>query len=89
MNTNWLAIVAVAGVAAAVLWPPGAAPVQAPSDEKQVRNDSVWALPRPFIKGAETAQAIRGEAGGGRFEWKFQDAGAPRESTQIGPLCIE
>ena len=37
MNTNWLAIVAVAGVAAAVLRPPGA---PAPSDEKQVRIDS-------------------------------------------------
>ncbi len=86
MNTNWLAIVAVAGVAAALLRPPGA---PAPSDEKQAWNDSVWALPRPFIKGAETAQAIREEAGGGRFERKFQDAGATRDSTQIGPLCIE
>ena len=86
MNTNWLAIVAVAGVAAAVLWPPGA---PAPSDDNQVRNDSVWAPPRPIVKGAETAQAIREEAAGGRFEWKIQDAGAPRESTQNGPLCIE
>ena len=86
MNTNWLAIVTVARVAAAVLRPPGA---PAPSDDNQVRIDSVWALPRPIVKGAESAQAIREEAAGGRFEWKIQDAGAPRESTQKGPLCIE
>jgi len=86
MTMNWLVIVAVAGAAAAVLWPPGA---PAPSDEKQVRNDSVWALPRPIVKGAETAQAMREEAAGGRFEWEHQDAGAPRESSQNGPLCIE